>query len=442
MKRKIVIIGAGSAMFTQGLVADMILVGGEWDLHLVDIDAENLTVASNVVRRMIELKQAPVTLTATTDRRESLPQADVVVCTFGVGGRRAWEQDVFIPRQYGIFQPVGDSVMPGGISRAMRQIPAAVGIAQDVEDLCPHALVINYANPMTAIVRAMRLHSRVNVLGLCHGVIHVQSYLAELANVPTEELSLTAIGVNHCTWITDVRYGGQTYWPVIEQALELHLPELPDREDPFSGAGPFSWDLYRMHGAFPAVMDRHVTEFYPAICRADAYYGRTLGVDAYSFEGTIQKGDEVFAEMVAVGEGTRPLDEEVFDHAPGEHEQLVTILACLAGEGRDVFSVNLPNNGRVRGVPDEAILEGMALIDEGGVRHLDVGPLPLALQNQIAHRAVVAELTVDAALSGDIETMAQAIHVEGAVTRPQEALKLAEELVAAQIEHLLQFRSA
>ena len=196
-----------------------------------------------------------------------------------------------------------------------------------------------------------------------------------------------------------------------------------------------------MYGAFPAVMDRHVTEFFPSICRADTYYGRTLGIDAYSFEGTIREGDETFAKMVAVGNGTKPLDEEVFEHAPGEHEQLVTILASLAGTDRGVFSVNLPNNGRVHGVPDDAILEGMALIDEGGVRHLDVGPLPPALQNQIARRAVVTELTVDAALNGDIELMAQAIHVEGAVTLPQEALKLARKMVDAQIGHLPQFRS-
>lgn len=440
MNRRIVIIGAGSAVFTQGLVADMILVGGEWDLRLVDIDPANLTVAANVVRRMIEARQAPITMSATTDRREALAGADVVVCTFGVGGRRAWEQDVFIPRQHGIFQPVGDSVMPGGISRAMRQIPVAVGIAQDVVELCPGALVINYANPMSAIVRAMRKVSNLAVLGLCHGVIHVQGYLAELAGVPAEELSLNAVGVNHCTWITEANCRGQSMWPVIERALEESPPELPDPDDPFSGAAPFSWELYHAHGAFPAVMDRHVTEFYPAICREGAYYGRTLGVDAYSFEGTIQEGDETFAEMAAVSEGSRQLDPEVFDHAPGEHEQLVTILSCLAGQARGVFSVNLPNNGRVRGVAVEAILEGMALIDEAGVRHLDVGPLTVALQDQIAHRAAVTELTVDAALSGDVEALALAIHAEGSVVRPQESLGLARQMVEAQIDHLPQFR--
>ena len=66
-------------------------------------------------------------LRATTDRREVLPGATAVICTVGVGGRRAWEQDVFVPRKYGIYAPVGDTVGPGGTSRALRMIPVDGG---------------------------------------------------------------------------------------------------------------------------------------------------------------------------------------------------------------------------------------------------------------------------------------------------------------------------
>jgi alpha-galactosidase/6-phospho-beta-glucosidase family protein len=61
------------------------------------------------------------------------------------------------------------------------------------------------------------------------------------------------------------------------------------------------------------------------------------------------------------------------------------------------------------------------------------------LRNQIAHRATVTELTVTAALSGSVEEMARAIHVEGALARPEEAAALARALVTAQAEHLPQF---
>lgn len=432
--RKIVLIGAGSASFTQGLVADMILTGEPWDIHLVDVNPENLDVAYGVVKRMLAERPAPVTITATADRRRALPGADAVVTTFGVGGRRAWELDVFIPRQFGIYQPVGDSVMPGGISRAMRQVPLAVAIARDIAALCPGATFINYANPMTAITRAIRKATGVNVLGLCHGVDHVQAFLAEMVGLPLHETSVTYIGVNHCTWITEFRHRGRSLWPQIDALLAANPPALPEANKPLTKVTPFSWELYQLYGAFPAVLDRHVTEFYPDICRQDAYYGMTLGVDAFSFETTIARGDANFARMAEVARGEVPLDTNVFNHLPGEHEKLVTILDCLAGKGNGVFAVNLPNAGRLPELSDNAILEGNSYIDENGVRVLSVGEIPLALADQIARRAAITELTVDAALSGDPNLMAQAILADGAVVRPQIALTLAKELINAQAE--------
>ena len=117
MRERFVLIGAGSAMFTRGMVADLIQRGEECDLALVDIDPEALAVAEGLTRKMIEARRSPIELSASLNRRDVLPGATAVICTIGVGGRRAWEQDVFIPRKYGIYQPVGDSVMPGGTSR-------------------------------------------------------------------------------------------------------------------------------------------------------------------------------------------------------------------------------------------------------------------------------------------------------------------------------------
>ena len=83
--RKIVLIGAGSASFTQGLVADMILTGDPWDIHLVDVHPENLAVAHGVVQRMLQMRPAPITVTATADRRAALPKrrsiAGAAYCT-------------------------------------------------------------------------------------------------------------------------------------------------------------------------------------------------------------------------------------------------------------------------------------------------------------------------------------------------------------------------
>jgi alpha-galactosidase len=312
----------------------------------------------------------------------------------------------------------------------------AVDIARDVAELCPDAIFINYANPMSAITRAIRKATGVNVLGLCHGVVHVQAFLAQMAGLPTHETAMTYIGVNHCTWITEFRHHGRDAWPQIDAILSQEPPALPKPGISLTRVTPFSWELYQLYGAFPAVLDRHVTEFYPDLCREGAYYDMTLGIDAFSFEDTIANGDANFARMAAIARGDAEIDPKVFAHAPGEHEQLVTILDCLAGKGQGVFSVNLPNQERLPNVPDEAILEGNTYIDENGIRVLSVGEVPLALCDQIARRAAITELTVDAALSGDPNLMAQAIMADGAVVRPQAALALAHELLKAQREHL------
>lgn len=101
MSEKIVLIGAGSAMFTRGLVSDLIRTGAPVELALVDIDPHALEIARRLCEKMIAAKNARIQLSAAVDRKAVLPGATVVMTTIGVGKRRAWEQDVFVPRKYG-----------------------------------------------------------------------------------------------------------------------------------------------------------------------------------------------------------------------------------------------------------------------------------------------------------------------------------------------------
>jgi len=208
MKEKVVVIGAGSAMFTRGMVADLIRHKWDAELALVDIDPQALAVAEKLSALMIGSEAAPIRLTANTDRRAVLRDATAVICTIGVGGRRAWEQDVFIPRKYGIYQPVGDSVAPGGTSRALRMIPAMVEIAKDVQDLAPEALFFNYGNPMSAVCRGVRKATGADMVGLCHGVFHGERYLADALGLPVGSLRGSYAGMNHLAWFTGLRQDG------------------------------------------------------------------------------------------------------------------------------------------------------------------------------------------------------------------------------------------
>lgn len=427
-RRKIVLIGAGSASFSQGLVADLIVTGKPWQLGLVDVDPVALETADGLSRRMITARNADIVVEASTDRRDILAGADAVVTTISVGGRRAWEADVFIPRKYGIFQPVGDTVMAGGISRAMRMIPALVAIAEDVVKLCPQATFINYSNPMTANCWALRKATGVKVIGLCHGVHDVTRELAQFIGAPPAEVTSLFMGVNHFTWIYDLRWRGEDAWPLVRARVAQGV----DRD-------PFSWSLFTAYGAYPAVNDRHVSEFFPERFPQGRYYGKQLGVDAFSFERTIASGDSRYAAMHAQAVGEAPLNEALFARAEGEHEQLIDILASLWEDKQRIFSVNLPNNGAIPSLPADAILEIPAAATGRGFLALQAPPIPPALLAPIARRVAAHTLTVEAALRGDRNLWVEALLADGAVTDITIASQIVDEMLAFHRERLPQF---
>lgn len=455
MKESYVLIGAGSVSFTRGLIADIIRQGQPCDLALVDTNPESLHVAECYASKVIEASGAQISLRASVDRRDVLVGATAIICTVGVGGRKAWEQDVFVPRKHGIYQPVGDSVMPGGTSRALRMIPAMVAIAQDAAELAPDALFLNYSNPMGPICRAIRKATDVKVIGLCHGVNHVASYLAETLGCSKTQMQYSAVGMNHLTWFTEVAIDGIDAIPRLKAIARERLAAGVNSDAlgcGFAEAGtaaaldlskvdnPFTWQMMELFGAFPAVLDRHITEFFaPIFHREHSYYGVTLGVEAYSFEDTIGYGDREFAEMGRIALSPEPLSKEMLDRSGGEHEQVIDIIDSIRTDNRKVYSANLPNTGQVPNLPMGAIVESPSIAGKSGMEPILQPALSAGVAGTLATRMQWVETVVAAALEGSRDKFVQALIIDGAVESVQQAYELADDLLAVQAQYLPQF---
>lgn len=453
-RTKLVLIGAGSTVFTQRLVADIILAGeaDKWELALVDIDPVTLDAVEKLVRKMLEAKKADIPVTATTERREVLKGADFVSTTIAVGGRKGWQRDIEIPRKHGIFQPVGDTAMPGGISRAMRMVPPMLAIARDVAELCPDAYFFNYSNPMTAICRAIRRETGVPVIGLCHGVHHVEGVIARFLEVKEGEVTSFGHGLNHLTFLTRLRLHGADAIPLIHERLDSQEADL-DRElekkerwdnivqgrPPRWWDDPMSWGVFREHSIFPCAMDRHAVEFYPEKFPGGAYHGGILGRNAFPIDERIALGDTWYDEMLAIANSPDPLPPEYYENVPGESEQLLEIMHSLMFDKRDVFSVNMPNEGTAPALPDHAVIECNAAALGGGFVPLRADPLPDVLNDKLRDKIAAIELTVDAAVSGSTEKMIEAIIADGTVKNEADAAALAKDLLEGHAEHLPQF---
>jgi alpha-galactosidase len=158
MPNKITFIGAGSVTFTRNLVRDILTFPAfqDCELALMDIDAENLSLAKQVVDRIVATGGYPATVTATLDRAEALDGADGVLTTILTGDDSDIYTDMAIPKAYGISINVGDTRGPSAIFRFMRTWPAMLEIVRDIEAHCPDAIFLNYTNPMAMLCRAMQ----------------------------------------------------------------------------------------------------------------------------------------------------------------------------------------------------------------------------------------------------------------------------------------------
>ena len=447
----LVLIGAGSAVFTRGLLADLISADdlGAWEIRLVDTNPDALDVAYRLAKLMIDSRGVSdrVRVVADVDRRSLLPGADFVVTCVGVGGRSAWQADHEITMRHGIFQAVGDSILPGGISRLLRTVPVMVEIARDIAELASDALFFNYSNPMTANVMAINNYAGADVVGLCHGMHHIQRELAEFIDKPLEETSTLYAGINHLTFIYDFRWQGRDAWPLVRERLSRELTAEPDPHELGSifydkvsvWHHPFSWELFNRYGAFPAAGDRHVTEFFPERWASGEYYGKTLGVDAFPLPEILEWGENRYQTMRRQVDGEIPFDESIFHRSSGEQEQLIAIIRSVLQDRRDTFSCNVINNGAVPGLPDDASPEVPGIATARGIRPMSVPDLGAPLTAILNRRLSSVYLATDAAMSGDRDLVVEAMIADGGVTDPDAAAALTDDLIDAQARYLPRF---
>jgi alpha-galactosidase len=143
--------------------------------------------------------------------------------------------------------------------------------------------------------------------------------------------------------------------------------------------------------------------------------------------------------MLAVARSPDQLPVSYFDNVPGESEQLVQIMKSLQFDQRHVYSVNIPNQGAVPGLTADAVLEMPASAGGAGFMALQSQALPLALTAKLLAKIAAIELTVDAALSGNLDLFVEALLADGSVSDPDQAATLARELIEAHKIHLPQF---
>ena len=391
---------------------------------------------------MIEHLGVDVGLSATTDLGEAIEGADYVAVTISTGGFRSMTHDLAVPERHGIRQSVGDSVGPGGISRALRNVPVLAGIAREVAARAPDAWLLNISNPLTCLTRAAQLvHGR--TVGLCHEVIHFCTDVALLFGVPADDVHAEVAGVNHFPVVRALDVAGDDGLALLAEvagAARAH-DDTTDAAQPFRSKTAFArrhqvkLAMLERYGAFAAAGDRHVVEFVPHLLTEASGWGKSWGVELTSI-GDREANQALFVENVDLqvrGERAIPAWQSGELVAP-------LIDSLRTGTRRDV-PINSGNQGQLAGVPDGAVVEAMFRVDADGVHPGPPVTLPSPFAEWVRRHAAVQELTVAAALEGDREKVLQAMTLDPLVGRGDLAgiEAMTDELLAATAEWLPQF---
>jgi alpha-galactosidase/6-phospho-beta-glucosidase family protein len=424
MTTRITIVGGGSTHWAPRLLVDFAntpaLADAEVVLH--DVDEASLPPNLTIAKHIAAERGIGLSVSATTSLPQALDGAQFVIAAFSVGGFASMAHDLEIPARYGIRQPVGDSVGPGGISRSLRSIPVLLEIARAVERHAPDALLLNVSNPLTALCRAVTAHTKTRTVGLCNELVGLQFWLSLVFDVGMHEVDPVVAGVNHCPVVTALRLGDRDGFAMLRDVLAD--PAQLEGQPVWMAPPPAShwrridpgrdWtkadivfnnrlklEVFERFGVLPGSADTHVAEFFPWFVTPASDYGREWGVHHYGLAGHRQdKADDDAWAAELEGGGEVP--------AWPSGELVAPLLdSIVTGKPRDL-PVNLPNSGQVPDLPAGAVVECMGTVDAGGVRPRDVAS-PGALGEHIRRVVTAQELTVEAAMTGDRATVVQAM---------------------------------
>jgi alpha-galactosidase len=374
---KISIIGAGSVVFSLGLVKDLCLtesLAGS-QICFMDIDQERLDMIYRLGTRYAGELGADLRFEKTLDRAVALQDASFVINTAAVHDEYHKRDLRAIADRHGYYYG-------GRIPLLYYQIDLMLSIARDMEHACPDAWLIFAANPVFAGTTLVSRESSIKTVGLCHGHYGYRR-IAETIGLDPDRVTWQAPGLNHNIWLTHFLYEGQDAYPLLDRWIETEAEQYwnthvaTGTHDTQMSRGTIH--QFKMYGLMPigdtprrggwwyhTDQETKMRWFFPPWGGPDTHEARAV---------TRENKDARIARMTEAAYDTQARITEVFG-TQRTREQHVPIIDGLVNNHEGQFQVNVRNEGALAGVPDDVAVEVPAIVNAKGIQPLRVEPLP------------------------------------------------------------------
>ena len=436
---KVVIMGAGSHIFSMRLITDILSYPELRDstITLMDIDEGLLDPITVFAKKLVEQHGFSTQIESTTNRREALEGADYVIVTIRVGGLQPWQADLEIAAKYGIEQAIGDTIGPSGVFYGLRHIPPILDICHDMEELCPDAWLINYTNPMAMIHWAINDYTHIKNVGLCQSVPGTTRRLANYLSVPYDELSYWVAGINHMAWFLELKWRGEDAYPLLREKFKD--PEIYSRPDAhWAGADIVRAEIFKAFGYFHTESSRHMSEYVPYFRKKN----RPELIERFGLGGGIfeemakrrRKQDEEFRQQISSGQKF-PLSHS------GEYASIIIHSIETGIPSR--INGNVKNNGLITNLLEGCCVEVPCLVDKRGIHPCYIGNLPPQCAALNRTNINIQELAVKGIVEKDKTKIFQSILLDpltSAILTIDETRQMVNEMFQAGAEYLKGFK--
>ena len=364
------------------------------EITLYDIDSSRLKTSQIVADKIASSLKVSASIKSTNDRKKALKEADFVIVMIQVGGYKPSTLiDFEIPAKYGLQQTIADTVGIGGIMRGLRTVPVLVEIAEEMLELCPRAMMLQYVNPMA--INCLGLSHFVpdlRYVGLCHSVQGTVADLARDIGEDFNKIEFECSGINHMSFFTKFAKklnNGSTedLYPKIFQK-----GETGDFGTNWDGcSNKVRYEVLKKLGYFVTESSEHFAEYTPWFIKShqkDLIRKFDIPINEYirRCEKQILEWDKQEKDMLS--------NPKIDNNKSVEYASRV-ILSMITGK-KDIIYGNVLNTNLIPNLPNNSCVEVPCVVQKDNLVPQVVPPLPIHLANLIQTNISVQQLTVEA----------------------------------------------
>ena len=427
-----VVIAGGGSTFTPGFVINLLKSQDKFPLRKLkfyDNDAERQKKIGDAVAIIMKERAPEIEFSYTTDPEEAFTDVDFVMGSIRVGKYEMRSYDEKIPLKYGVYGQ--ETTGPGGMAYGLRSIKSIIEIIDWMEKYSPNAWMINYSNTIAIVSEACRrFRPNAKVINICDMPIDLMDRMAVIAGRKSfKDLDFKYYGLNHFGWWKEVRdrKTGEDLTPMLKEYVAKNGYWVGGEYDEHTEA---SWEatfkeaaeVYKLD---PTTLPNTYLQYYYfpqyEVKNADPKHTRTDEILEYRQKLVFGECERIVREGTAKG--------NLWDYSEVHSEYIVDICHAIAYNTYEKFLANIPNNGAISNIADDAIVEVPCLFAADGVQPICQGEAGRLQYGMINEQVTCEKLVVDAYEQNSYVKMLEAFALNKTVPDASVAKKILDDMM-------------